>query len=336
MDMTTTYLGLKLANPLVPSASPLSHNIDMAKRLEDAGAAAIIMYSLFEEQISTDEENLDHLLHRQDIGHAEAHSYLPVHEAYKTQLEDYIENLMALKAALSIPVIASLNGTSMSGWVEHGKHLQAAGADALELNVYYIAADIEQEGTKVEDRYVSILKELKKHVSIPINMKLSPQFSSVGHFVKQLETVGVDGVSLFNRFYQPDIDLETLQVTPTLKLSSSTEALLAMRWIAILFGRVGISLAATGGVHTSADAIKILLAGADVVHMCSALLQHGPERLSEVLDGIRMWMEENEYDSVEQLKGSVSQIHAENPAAFERANYMKVLQSFEPPTSVWR
>jgi len=336
MDLSTTYLGLKLANPFVPSASPLSHNVDTAKRLEDAGAAAIIMYSLFEEQIATDEENLDHLMHRQDIGHGEAHSYLPVHEAYKTRLEDYLENLSSLKAALSIPVIASLNGSSIGGWVEHGKHLQEAGADALELNVYYIAADIEQGGVAVEDRYVSILKELKRHVSVPINMKLSPQFSSVGHLVKQLEAAGVNGVSLFNRFYQPDIDLATLQVTPTLKLSSSAESLLAMRWIAILSGRVGISLAATGGVHTSEDAIKILLAGADVVHMCSALLVHGPERLSEVLDGLRTWMEENEYDSVEQLKGSVSQIHAENPAAFERANYMKVLESFEPPTSVWR
>ncbi|MDX8411592.1 MAG: dihydroorotate dehydrogenase-like protein [Mariprofundaceae bacterium] len=336
MDMATTYLGLTLANPLVPSASPLSRSLDSAKKLEDAGAAALVMYSLFEEQISTDEENFDHLLHHQDIGHAEAHSYLPVHETYKTLLEDYLEQLAALKAALDIPVIASLNGTSIGGWVEHGKHLQAAGADALELNVYYVAADIDQDGGQVEARYVSILKELKRHVSIPINMKLSPQFSSVGHFVKQLAAAGVDGVSLFNRFYQPDIDLDTLQVTPMLKLSSSAEALLAMRWIAILHGRVGVSLAATGGVHTAEDAIKMLLAGADVTHMCSALLQHGPERLTLVLDGIRRWMEENEYDSVEQLKGSVSQSHAENPAAFERANYMKVLESFEPPASVWR
>ncbi|MFQ5581309.1 MAG: dihydroorotate dehydrogenase-like protein [Mariprofundaceae bacterium] len=336
MDLTTNYLGLKLANPLVPSASPLSRSVDIAKKLEDAGAAAIVMFSLFEEHIAADEAHFDRLLHGQDIGHAEAQSYLPVHEAYKTTLEEYLEQLTALKAALDIPVIASLNGTSISGWVEHGKHLQEAGANALELNVYYVAADIEQTGEEVEQRYISILEQLKAHISIPVVMKLSPQFSSVGHFVKRLEKVDADGVSLFNRFYQPDIDLETLNVMPSLNLSTSADSLLAMRWIAILRGRVKLSLAATSGIHTAEDAIKMLLAGADVTHMCSALLKHGPDHLTRVLKDMQTWMEENEYESVEQLKGSVSHENATDPSAFERVNYMQVLNSFEPPASVWR
>lgn len=336
MDLSTRYLGLTLKNPLVPSASPLARSLDAARRLEDAGAAAIVMYSLFEEEICADEEALDHLLHHQDIGHGEAASYLPMHGDYKTKLEAYLEQLAALKRHLAIPVIASLNGVSMSGWVQHGKDLEAAGADALELNVYYVAADIQQTGHEVEDRYLYILKGLKRHVKIPITMKLSPQFSSVGHVVKLLEEAGAKGVSLFNRFYQPDIDLENLDVTPALKLSSSAESLLAMRWIAILFGRVNLSLAATGGIHTAEDAIKMLLAGADVTHMCSALLKNGPDYLALVLQELETWLEENEYDSVAQLKGSVSQMHAEDPAAFERANYMKVLDSFIPPPGVWR
>jgi len=336
MDLSTRYLGLKLANPLVPSASPLSRSVDMARRLEDAGASAIAMFSLFEEHIAADEAHLDRLLHGQDIGHAEAQSYLPVHEAYRTTLEEYLEHLTALKTALDIPVIASLNGTSISGWVEHGRLLQEAGADALELNVYYVAADIEQSGEEVEQRYITILEQLKAHISIPVTMKLSPQFSSVGHFVRRLEAAGADGVSLFNRFYQPDIDLETLNVTPSLNLSTSADSLLAMRWIAILRGRVKLSLAATSGIHTAEDAIKMLLAGADVTHMCSALLKHGPGRLNQVLTRMQAWMEENEYESVEQLKGSVSHENAADPSAFERANYMQVLNSFEPPASVWR
>ena len=336
IDLSTDYLGMKLKNPLVPSASPLAKNLDSAKRLEDAGAAAIIMNSLFEEEVNEDEERLDHLLHNQDIGHFEAASYLPAEAAYKTHLESYLEQLEGLKSTLDIPVIASLNGTTASGWFTHARQLEQAGADALELNVYYMPIDPAQSSELVEARYVEILAGLKKQVGIPIIMKLSSQFSSVGNFVQKLETAGANGVSLFNRYYLPDIDLETLAVTPSLHLSSSDETRLSMRWIAMLFGRVRLTLAATSGIHTPEDAIKLLLAGADVTHMCSALLKYGPAHLGIVLNGIEQWMQEKEYASISQLKGSVSHAHAADPEAFERSNYIKVLGSFESPEGVWR
>ncbi|ATX79977.1 dihydroorotate dehydrogenase (fumarate) [Mariprofundus aestuarium] len=336
IDLSTEYLGMKLKNPLVPSASPFAKDLSAAKRLEDAGAAAIVMNSLFEEEVNADEERLDHLMHHQDIGHFEAASYLPSGDSYKTHLESYLEQLEGLKRSLEIPVIASLNGTTPSGWISHARQLQETGADALELNVYYMPADMEQSADIVEARYIETLIELKMHIRIPVIMKLSPQFSSVGNFVKKLEKAGADGVSLFNRYYLPDIDLESLQVIPSLQLSTPVESRLAMRWIAMLYGRVNLTLAATSGIHTSEDAIKLLLAGADVTHMCSALLHHGPEYLGEVLKGIEQWMEEKEYSSVTQLKGSVSHGNATDPAAFERSNYIKVLGSFDSPGSVWR
>ena len=336
IDLSTEYLGMKLKNPLVPSASPFAKDLSAAKRLEDAGAAAIVMNSLFEEEVNADEERLDHLMHHQDIGHFEAASYLPAEDSYKTHLESYLEQLEGLKRSLEIPVIASLNGTTPSGWISHAKQLQETGADALELNVYYMPADMSQSADIVEARYIETLIELKMHIRIPVIMKLSPQFSSVGNFVKKLEKAGADGVSLFNRYYLPDIDLETLDVIPSLKLSSSVESRLAMRWIAMLYGRVNLTLAATSGIHTSEDAIKLLLAGADVTHMCSALLHHGPEYLGEVLKGVEQWMEEKEYSSVTQLKGSVSHANATDPEAFERSNYIKVLGSFDSPDGVWR
>ena len=336
IDLSTEYLGMKLKNPLVPSASPFAKDLSAAKRLEDAGAAAIVMNSLFEEEVNADEERLDHLMHHQDIGHFEAASYLPAEDSYKTHLESYLEQLEGLKRSLEIPVIASLNGTTPSGWISHAKQLQETGADALELNVYYMPADMSQSADIVEARYIETLIELKMHIRIPVIMKLSPQFSSVGNFVKKLEKAGADGVSLFNRYYLPDIDLETLDVIPSLKLSSSVESRLAMRWIAMLYGRVNLTLAATSGIHTSEDAIKLLLAGSDVTHMCSALLHHGPEYLGEVLKGVEQWMEEKEYSSVTQLKGSVSHANATDPEAFERSNYIKVLGSFDSPDGVWR
>jgi len=336
IDLSTTYLGLKLKNPLVPSASPFAKDLSAAKRLEDAGAAAIVMNSLFEEEVNADEERLDHLMHHQDIGHFEAASYLPAEDSYKTHLESYLEQLEGLKRSLDIPVIASLNGTTPSGWTAHARQLQEAGADALELNVYYMPADLTNSSDAVESRYVDILSQVKKKVDVPVIMKLSSQFSSVGNFVRKLEAAGANGVSLFNRYYLPDIDLETLEVTPSLKLSSSVESRLSMRWIAMLYGRVNLTLAATSGIHTSEDAIKLLLAGADVTHMCSALLHHGPEYLGEVLKGIEQWMEEKEYSSVTQLKGSVSHANATDPEAFERSNYIKVLNSFDSPDGVWR
>ncbi|MEJ2644786.1 MAG: dihydroorotate dehydrogenase-like protein [Gammaproteobacteria bacterium] len=336
MDLGTEYLGLKLANPLVPSASPLSRDLDSARRLEDAGASALVMYSLFEEELLQEQHQIERFLHHQDIGHAEADSFLPLPDRYQSGLDAYLGQLTALKNALDIPVIASLNGVSTDGWVEQGRELAGAGADALELNVYYVAADPDETGAAVEDRYVDLLRQLRSAVDIPITVKLSSQFSAVGHLVKRLHGAGANGVALFNRFYQPDIDLETLQVVPRLQLSNSHEVLLRMRWIAILHGRVGVSLAATGGVHTDEDAIKLLLAGADVVHLCSALLTHGAARLTTILDGITQWLELHEYDSVRQMKGSISHRHAPDPAAFERANYLQVLDSYAAPGGVRR
>lgn len=336
VDLSTEYLGLKLANPLVPSASPLSRDLDVAKRLEDAGAAAIVMYSLFEEKMENEAQHLARFIHQQGIGHAEAESFHPGMDSIVSHQDVYLEQLHRLKSSLGIPVIASLNGTSLSGWVDCGKELQQAGADALELNMYYIAANGEESGSAVEDRYVELLQELRRHVSLPITMKLSPHFSSLGHLAHRLEAAGANGLALFNRFYQPDIDLESLQVVPKLELSTSQESLLRIRWVALLYGRVRLALAVTGGFHHEEDVIKALLAGADVVHLCSALLLYGPERMAAMLKGIEAWMERREYASVRQLKGSVSQQHAIDPSAYERANYVSMLDSYTSPPGVLR
>ena len=336
IDLSTEYLGLKLSNPLVPSASPLSRDLGAALKLEDAGAAAIVMYSLFEEKIAHEEQHAARFFHQQAIGHAEADSFHPLHGEIKSYQDAYLEQLHKLKTALDIPVIASLNGTSLGGWVAYSKELQQAGADALELNVYHIAANPEESGSAVEQRYVDLLKELKRHVSLPIAMKLSPQFSAPLHFARQLQAAGADGLALFNRFYQPDIDLETLQVLPKLELSTPAEALLRIRWIALFHGKVELSLAVTGGFHTPESVIKALLAGADVAHLCSALLIHGPEYLGVVLNGLSEWLEKHDYESIQQMKGSVSQQHAIDPSAYERANYMSVLDSYSSPTGVLR
>ena len=336
VDLTTEYLGITLKNPLVPSASPLSRHLDTAKQLEDAGAAALVMYSLFEEKIEHEHEHMQRFIENQAIGHPEADSFHPAPITYRSYQDEYLEQLQRLKAELSIPVIASLNGISLGGWVDYGKQLQQAGADALELNVYYIAADVYETGQQVEDRYVEILEALRQQVSIPITLKLSSQFSALVNVVQRFVQAGANGVALFNRFYQPDIDLATLRVTPTLNLSSSQESLLRIRWTAMLYGRVKCSLAVTGGLHTHTDVLKALLAGADVTHLCSTLLQHGPSRLSEILQHLFNWMEEREYASVQQLKGSISQQHALDPVAFERTNYMNVLDSYSHPAGVRR
>lgn len=336
VNLTTTYLGLKLAHPLVPSASPFTKDADTARRLEDAGAAALVMHSLFEEKIEAEAQQMERFFYQQAIGHGEADSFHPVPEHVQTYQDQYLENLQKIKSALGIPVIASLNGTSIGGWVDYGKQLQQAGADALELNIYQIAANPEESSEDVENRYIAILQELKRHVSVPITMKLSPQFSSLIHFAKRLEAAGVDGIAIFNRFYQPDIDLETLEILPKLELSTSTEALLRVRWTALLYGKVKISLAVTGGFHTAEDVTKALLAGADVVHLCSALLTQGSARLTEIRNELENWLMEHEYESVQQLKGSVSQQHAINPSAYERANYVQVLDSYSHPIGVLR
>ncbi len=335
IDLSTNYLGLELKNPLVPSASPLTRNLDTALRLEDAGAAALVMYSLFEEELRAEEAMADRFLLHAGLGHGEADGFLPDDGCFQSGLDQYLEHLRRLKQRLEIPVVASLNGVSRTGWVELGRELQQAGADALELNVYHVAADMGRSGETVEARYVSLLTELSSVVSIPIVMKLSPFFSSLPHFVKQLENAGAQGVALFNRFYQPDIDLGTLCVVDQLHLSTPDEALLRIRWLSILHGRTNLTLAATGGVHSHEEALKLLLVGADVVHLASCLLRHGPGKLTKILHDMESWMAEREYTSIAQLKGSMSQKNLSDPAAMARSSYLRVLDSFSPRHGVW-
>lgn len=332
-DLRTEYLGLTLKNPLVPSSSPLSHSIDPVLHLEDAGAAAIVLHSLFEEDVRVEERMLDRFLLNPDA-FGEAAGHLPLRDDYLSKLDAYLELIGTLKARLSIPVIASLNGNSRDGWVELGREMQAAGADALELNAWHLACDPAVSAAEVEAEYLALLAELKAAVTIPVTMKLSPFFSSLPNFVRQAEAAGAAGVALFNRFFQPDIDLDTLQVVHRAQLSSSSDLLLTMRWIAILRGRCGLGLAGTGGVHTADDAIKLLLAGADVVHLASALLINGPAHLATALAGIREWMDAHEYASVEQLKGSMSQQNLPDPSAFARAAYLNAIDAFTPPAGV--
>ncbi|MHB1085096.1 MAG: dihydroorotate dehydrogenase-like protein [Thiobacillus sp.] len=335
IDLSTDYLGIKLKNPLVPSASPLSKNLDTALRLEDAGAAALVMNSLFEEELQAEDAMVARFLVQADLGHSETNGFMPDDGKFQGGLEHYLTHLDQLKQRLDIPVVASLNGVSSSGWVELGSALEQAGADALELNVYHVAADMHIPGEAVEARYIELLTDLRKVVSLPIVMKLSPYFSSLPHFVQQLETAGAQGVALFNRFYQPDIDLEALHMADQLHLSSRDEALLRIRWIAILHGRTRLTLAATGGVHSQDEALKLLLAGADVVHLASCLLQHGPDKLTEILASMQHWMEEKEYESVAQMKGSMSQKNLPDPSVMARASYLRVLDSFSPRPGVW-
>jgi len=333
-DLRARYLGLELASPLVPSSSPLTGDLDAARRLEDAGAAAIIMPSLFEEVIRADEARLERFLDQQDIGHLEADSYRPLPASYRTQEETYLDTLTRLKESLSIPVIASLNGVTAEGWLEHALALQEAGADALELNVYYLAADPEDTSVGVEDRYVDVATVLRGCVSLPIAMKLGSQLTAPIELVRRLDAAGIDGVSIFNRFYQPDIDLETLEVSSRLELSSPSEALLRVRWAAMLSGHSRCGLAVTGGFHRSDDVLKALLAGADVVHLCSVLLEQGPVVIGEIRSAMTDWLEAHEYESVAQLRGSMSQRNAPDPARYARANYVEVLDNYSSPAGV--
>jgi len=328
IDLSTEYLGLKLANPLVPSSSPLTGDLDSARQLEDAGASALVLPSLFEEAIEHEQKELERFVHSQALGSYEAQSYQPIPEEYDSELDNYLSRIAQFKSSLDIPVIASLNGISTSGWIDTGKELQQAGADALELNVYYIAGDPGISGVDVENRYLQLLTDLREHISIPVTMKLSSQFSSVANMVSRLQQAGAQGVSLFNRFYQPDIDLETLHIKPSLELSSSMESLLRIRWIALIRGRVDLSIAATGGFHQSEDIVKALLVGADVTHLCSVLLRKGPDHIAVLKQQLEHWLQEHEYESVEQMKGSVSQSCAINPAALEHSNYMHVIKSY--------
>lgn len=330
MSLTTKYLGLTLKNPIVASSSPLSHNVDSIRRLEDAGASAVVMYSLFEEQINADSFNLDYYLSNGINSYAESLSYFPEMDDYNVSPDEYMNLIRRAKQAVDIPIIGSLNGVSTGGWIEYAKLMEQAGADALELNVYYIPTRIDIEGAAVENIYLDILREVKRTVTIPVAMKLNPYFSSTANMAKRLVAEGANGLVFFNRFYQPDFDLEALEVVPRLVLSSSNELRLPLRWVAILYGRLLVDLAITSGIHTSEDVLKGLMAGAKVTMMASELLQNGIRRIRQILDEITAWMNEREYESVTQMIGSMSQQHCAEPAAFERANYMKVLASYRP------
>lgn len=328
IELHTTYLGLKLANPLVVAPCPLTGNLDVLQRLEEAGAAAVVLPSLFEEQIEHEELQIQRLHEYAVDSFGEALSYFPELEDYNTGPENYLQHLAEAKRRLKIPVIASLNGYSSGGWMRYARLLEKAGADALELNIYHVATDPEVSGIDVEAQYCNLVAAVCASVKIPVAVKLGPFFTSLPHFARKITNVGARGLVLFNRFLQPDIDLQTLQVSPNLVLSTSHELRLPLRWIAIMRGRILASLAASTGVHGPHDAMKLLLAGADAVMTASALLRHGPGFLQTLLTGITDWMEEKEYQSVEQLKGSMSQLHCPDPAAFERANYMKALASY--------
>ena len=329
MNLTTNYMGLKLKNPLVPSASPLTYNLDNVKSLEDAGAAAIICHSLFEEQITHESGELDHYLSHGSESYAEAVSYFPDTKGFRLGPVEYLDLIADIKKSVGIPVIGSLNGVSTGGWVKYARNIQEAGADALELNIYHIPTDINVTAEQVENMYIETLQAVKSNVTIPVAVKISPFFSSMANMAKKLDDAGADALVMFNRFYQPDFNLENLEVVPNLVLSTNFEMRLPLRWIAILFGQIKASMALTSGVHNSEDIIKVMMAGGDVAMTCSELLMNGTKRVKELLDGVKSWMEENEYESIEMMKGSMSQKSVAEPAAFERANYMKTLQSYK-------
>ena len=329
MDLSTKYLGLNLKNPLVASASPLCSDLETLKLMEETGLSAVVLESLFEEQIRKEEQTLDHFLTQGAESFAEALSYFPEPSSFDRGPEEYLEYIRKAKEAVSIPVIASLNGVSSGGWMDYAKRIQEAGADALELNIYYIPTDLDMPGEKVEQMYVDNVKTVCSAVSIPVAVKLSPFFSNMANMASRLDKAGARGLVLFNRFYQPDIDLEKLEVVPNLVLSTPEEMRLPLRWIAILYGRIEADLAGTSGIHRAEDVLKMLMAGAKVAMMTSALLVHGVGRAGDILKGMTTWMEEHEYESVEQMTGSMSQKSCPEPSAFERANYMKVLQSYK-------
>ncbi len=328
MDLSTTYLGFKLPHPFMPGASPLVDDLDTVRRLEDAGAAAITMHSLFEEQITGEELALNRSLELPAESFAEATSYLPEPPDFTLGPEEYLEQLRRIKAAVGIPVIGSLNGATAGGWLRYARLLQA-GADAIELNIYELATDPGKPGAAVEDRLLEVLKAVNASVKVPVAVKLSPFFSSLSHLARRLDEAGAGGLVLFNRFYQADIDVEALEAVRTLRLSDPTELLLRLRWLAILSGRLRASLAVTGGIHSALDAVKAIMVGAHAVQMVSLLLRRGPEQLAVVRDGVAAWLEEHEYESLAQMQGSMNLSHCPDPAAFERANYMHILQSWE-------
>lgn len=329
MDLSTDYLGMTLRTPLVPSASPLSEDIGRIKQLEDAGASAIVLYSLFEEQLAHEMKELHHYTTYHTESFAEALTYFPEPDDYKLGPDQYLEHIHKAKAAVRIPVIASLNGSSLGGWTSFAKMMADAGADAIELNLYNIPTDINLSGAQVEEQYLEVVRRVKHSVDIPVSVKLGPYFSNMANFAKHMVEAGADGLVLFNRFYQPDIDLEALEVNPNILLSTPYDMRLPLRWIAILYGRINTSFAATSGIHTAEDVIKMLMVGANVTMMAAALLRHGPAHIRTVERELVEWLEANEYESVKQMQGSMSQLKTGNPASFERAQYMKALTTYK-------
>ncbi|NJO42233.1 MAG: dihydroorotate dehydrogenase-like protein [Cyanobacteria bacterium CRU_2_1] len=335
MNLTTTYMGLTLRSPLVPSASPLSERIDNIQRMEDAGAAAVVMHSLFEEQLRLERYELHHHLTHGTESFPEALTYFPELSSFRVGPEEYLDHICKAKEKTCIPIIASLNGCSAGGWINYARQIEQAGANALELNVYDVPTDATLPGEQIEQTYVEVLNAVKATVSIPVAMKLSPYFTNMTNMAKQLDRVGANALVLFNRFYQPDINLETLEVEPNVLLSTPQSMRLPMRWIAILYGHVNANLAATSGIHSGRDVLKMLMAGADVTMLCSVLLRHGIDQIRVIEQEMREWMEEHEYESVRQLQGSMSQKNCPNPSAFERAQYMRSLQTYKPEASYY-
>jgi len=328
IDLSTTYLGLKLKNPVVASASPLSESVHNVRRLEDAGAAAVVLHSLFEEQVELESDELDTFLRQGSELSPEATTHFPELMFPVMAPEAYLAHIEKCKKAVKIPVIASLNGTTTGGWIQYARQMQQAGADALELNIYYVPADADLTSDQVESRYIDLIKAVKAVVTIPVAVKLGPYFSSMANFAKRLDAAGADALVLFNRFYQPDFDLESLEVTPNLILSNSHELLLRLHWIATIYGQVHADLALTGGVHAPTDVVKAVMAGANIAMMTSALLKRGITYIDTIITELLIWMNEHGYDSVRQMRGSMSRNAVPKPSAFERANYMKVLSSY--------
>ncbi len=327
IDLTTTYLGMKLRTPLVASASPLSQEIDGIRRLEDAGASAVVLYSLFEEQLRQEAAELEHRLDAGTHSFAEAITYLPQADEFRLGPEGYLKHIERVKKAITIPIIASLNGSSVGGWTRYAKQIEDVGADALECNIYFLATDPKVSSSEIEQRYLDIVAAVKSVVSIPVAVKISPFFSNMANMAKRFDETGVNGLVLFNRFYQPDVNIEELEIEPNVLLSTPQALRLPLTWIGILHGRIRASLAATSGVHQHEDVIKLLMVGADVTMLCSTLLRNGIGHIRQIERGLVHWMQEHEYASVQQMKGSMSQIRCADPGAFERAQYMKAVKS---------
>jgi dihydroorotate dehydrogenase (fumarate) len=327
IDLKTTYLGLPLRTPLVASASPLSQEIDGIRQLEDAGASAIVLYSLFEEQLQRESSELEHHLSAGTDSFAEAASFFPQPDEFRLGPEGYLNHIRKAKAVADIPIIASLNGATLGGWAKYARQIEQAGADALECNIYFIPTSLEISGADIEKTYSDIVREVKISVRIPVAVKVSPFFSNMANMAKRLDETGANGLVLFNRFYQPDLNLDELEIQPNVLLSTPQDLRLPLTWIGILYGRIRSSLAATSGVHGPEDVVKLLMVGADVTMLCSVLLKNGVRHLRHIEEGLLEWMEKHEYESVSQMKGSMSQIRCSNPSAFERAQYMKAVKS---------